>query len=254
MARTAASNVNRVKIKKVCAVCHRLTAAVLQTSNSVVPVAHLWMGRTPPLPGQWPPLWVPPQVLAIYEHHGDACVKAAGPAAAHAPPPPDNPIDGTVPSSSTAPQTTTTTLSTAQLKAEILKLERSLNDPLQTEGSVLRTATLKTILDLRAEMAGRKSSGQQLDQALAKEKTARRQERVRPMMSRVSRSPWRRPGVPTNKPRKRKSKPLPKRPGSAPNLQKAMLLGLVRKPLPSLSRFLRQADILPTKVNGLLHP
>ena len=41
------------------------------------------------------------------------------------------------------------------------------------EGSTLRQATLQTISDIRSEMAIRKSSGQQLDQALARERAAR---------------------------------------------------------------------------------
>ena len=64
-------------------------------------------------------------------------------------------------------------LSFGELKAELVRLERSLQDSLMIKGSALKTATLQIISNLHSEMMGRKSSGQHLDQALAKEKTAR---------------------------------------------------------------------------------
>ena len=169
MARAAASNVNHVKIEKVCAVCHSRSFA---NKSACRACGSSLDGAYTLLPGQWPPLGVPPQVLVMYEPSGDSGV-AAAPCPATAAPTTDNPMDGTAPLPQPAAQTSISSLSTTQLKAEITKLERSLGDTLLTEGSPLRIATTQTISELRSEMASRKSSGQQLDQALAKEKLAR---------------------------------------------------------------------------------
>ena len=65
-------------------------------------------------------------------------------------------------------------LSIPQLKAEMSKLERQLSDSfLCAHGSTLKQALTESLSNLRAELASRKSSGQQLDQAQAKEKAAR---------------------------------------------------------------------------------
>ena len=53
------------------------------------------------------------------------------------------------------------------------QLERSLNDSLLVEGSAFRSEIFQTVTDFRCKMACCKSSEQQLDQTLAKEKTAR---------------------------------------------------------------------------------
>ena len=170
MARTAASNVHHVKIEKVCAVCHSRSFANKQLCRACGTSLD---GAYTLLPGKWPPLGVPPQVLAMYEPQPDQPAPAVGPATASATAALDSPMDGQHQAVSPVPPPGLQSMSIPQLKAEIAKLDKSLHDPLLSEGSVLRTATLQTISDLRAELAGRKSSGQQLDQALAKEKTAR---------------------------------------------------------------------------------
>ena len=61
-----------------------------------------------------------------------------------------------------------------QLKAEIAKLERNLQDSVVVaEGTPLRAAMTSALTDLRKELSNRRPAGQQLDQALAKEKSAK---------------------------------------------------------------------------------
>ena len=168
MAKRAASNTQHVKIEKICAVCHSRSFANKTSCRSC---GSSLDGAYTLLPGQWPFLGVPLQVLPLYDQ------------ATTTPPPKDSvpegsaskgdldvPMDGS-PGATSSSNGQLSALCNAQLKAEITKLERSLSDSLLSVHAP--QAISQSIANLKAELASRKSSGQQLDQALAKENAAR---------------------------------------------------------------------------------
>ena len=64
MAKHSASNTQHVKIEKICAVCHSRSFA---NKSSCRFCGSSLEGAYTLLPGQWPPLGVPPQVLSLYD-------------------------------------------------------------------------------------------------------------------------------------------------------------------------------------------
>ena len=116
MANPAASNTQHIKIEKICAVCHSRNFGNKTSCRSC---GSSLDGAYTLLPGQWPPLGVPPQVLALHE------AKTETSAPVEAPPPPR----------STAQDVSSAGLTIPQLKTELQKLERTLSDALVTEGS-----------------------------------------------------------------------------------------------------------------------
>ena len=170
MAKTSASNPNHVRIEKICSACHSRSFA---SKTSCRICGSSLEGAYTLLPKQWPPLGVPPQVLALYDK---ASSHSSGPATE--PPQPSVPpvtVASAAPSGPPTAQTGSLSgLTTSQLKAETAKLDKMLSDTLVApEGSAIHQAVSQKLADIKTELSSRRPQGQQLDQALARERAAK---------------------------------------------------------------------------------
>ena len=177
MAKTSASKPKHVRIEK--DLFDLPQQELSRTRPHVDACKASWEGAYTLLPNQWPPLGVPPQVLALYDTSSGPCpTEMTKP---HHPGPSsslDVPMGGVAADTSSPPSAVhdskLATLSNPQLKLELSRLEKSLADTtLATQGSPLRTALTQAVADVKAELVKRRPAGQQLDQALARERSAK---------------------------------------------------------------------------------
>ena len=127
------------------------------------------------VPGQWPPIGATTSVITQYEGPASPGEGAAGPVPAtttqDVPMPPVPPPSTNVP---LAPDSGLHNLTTTQLRQEISRMDKHLQDLPSEVFSSLRLSIEQNLQQAREELVSRRPEGQLLDQAIAKHKQSLR--------------------------------------------------------------------------------